>query len=58
MAYRNDNNESYRPIFLLRGILNVCELEASMDEKHTFLQSPPGLVVTKIYSLVQIRPVR
>lgn len=35
MAYRNDNNESYRPIFLLRGILKVCELEASMDERHT-----------------------
>ena len=57
MAYRNDNNESYRPIFLLRGILNVCELEASMDERETTF-SAPGLVVTKIYSLVQIRPVR
>ena len=37
MAYRNDNNESYRPIFFIEGYsLNVCELEASMDERHTF----------------------
>ena len=57
MAYRNDNNESYRPIFLLRGIL-LMYVSWRLLWMRDILSSAPGLVVTKIYSLVQIRPVR